>query len=269
MLLEVAGLARSTFYYHQARMAAPDQQAPLKDAIRQVFWAARGRYGHRRVHAVLRRDGLQVAKKTVLKLMRAQGLECRVRRRRRFNSFIGPVGEAAPNLLGRNFTTATPNSKWVTDVTEFHLGNKKLFLSPVLDLFDRSIVSYSLGPSPTVELTATALREAITTLEPGQHPLVHSDQGFQYRHASWKRTLTAAGATASMSRKATCLDNAVMENFFGHLKSEMFHGHEFETIEALTTEIDDYMTWYNTERISTTLGDLSPHQYRQQTLTSH
>ena len=266
VLLQVAGLARSTFFYHQARLDAPDPQAELKAAIHDAFEATKGRYGHRRIHTMLTRSGWQIAKKTVLKLMRRLGLVCQVRRKRRYNSYRGEVGKVAPNLLARNFTTDAPNRKWVTDVTEFRVGEDKLYLSPVMDLFDRQIITYSIGTSPNLELTNSALRKAVATLEPGQHPLVHSDQGVQYQHASWRRLLDHAGAIQSMSRKGNCLDNAVIESFFGHLKEELFHHTTFLNIDALHTAIEEYLRWYNTERISTKLEGLSPVQYRAQTL---
>jgi len=186
VLLDVAGLARSTFFYHQARLQAPDPKADLKTAVRKIFTKNHGRYGHRRIHAELRRQGWKVAKKTVLELMRSLRLVCKVRRRKRYSSYQGEQGTVAPNLLDRDFEAAAPNRKWVTDVTEFAVGGRKLYLSPVMDLFDRQIISYSIGLSPNLELTNASLRDALAALGEGQKPLVHSDQGFQYRHVSWR-----------------------------------------------------------------------------------
>lgn len=266
VLLDIAGLARSTFFYHQAKADRADPLAELKAAISEVFEAAHGRYGHRRVHMVLTARGWRVAKKTVLSLMRSLGLFCRVRRRRRYNSFHGEVGQIADNVLDRDFAASAPNQKWVTDVTEFRIGTRKVYLSPVIDLFDRSVVAHSWSLSPNLELTNSSLASALATLEPGEQPLVHSDQGFQYQHRSWRRLLTDADASQSMSRKGNCYDNAIAENFFGHLKSELFHGNRFDTVEEFTTALENYICWYNTERISTTLKGLSPVQYRAQTL---
>lgn len=266
VLLEVAGLARSTFFYHQARFDCEDPQATLKAAIREAFNDARGRYGHRRIHAVLTRRGWRVAKKTVLKLMRELGLVCKVRRRRRYNSWKGETGKIAPNLLNRDFTAERPNMKWVTDVTEFRIGEQKVYLSPVIDLFDRSVIAHSWGLSPTLALTNTSLQKAIAVLHPGQKPVVHSDQGFQYQHSSWQKILKDANAVQSMSRKATCLDNAVVESFFGHLKEEVFNHDQFDSVDEFTTALDEYIHWYNTERVSTKLKGLSPVQYRTQAL---
>jgi putative transposase len=266
--LDVAGLARSTFFYHQARLQAPDPKEKLKAAVTEIFETNHNRYGHRRIHIELVKQGWSVAKKTVLKLMQELGLDCKVRRRKRYNSYRGEQGAVAPNVLNREFEADAPNQKWVTDVTEFSVGDRKLYLSPVMDLFDRQIISYSLGLSPNLALTNDSLREALTCLQPGQQPLVHSDQGFQYRHASWRTLIEGAGAVQSMSRKGNCYDNAVMENFFGHLKEEMFHRVRFISTDALETALNEYIRWYNTDRISTKLEGLSPVQYRAQALAA-
>lgn len=263
VLLVVAGLARSTFFYHQARLPRPDPQAELHAEIRAVFEQAKGRYGHRRIHRELHKRGHRIAKKTVLTQMRRIGLVCQVRRRKRVSTYRGEVGTTVPNRLNRVFTTTAPNQSWVTDVTEFRIGEERLYLSPVMDLFDRQIIAFSLDRASNLALTTTALRQAIATLPPGHHPLVHSDQGFQYQHRSWQALLAEVGATPSMSRKGTCLDNAVIESFFSHLKSELFLD-QFTTIDALTTAIQDYLHWYNHDRTSSTLNGLSPVDYRAQ-----
>jgi putative transposase len=175
VLLQVSGLARSTFFYHQSRLQAPDPQEALKTAVTEIFTTNHGRYGHRRIHTELLKQGWMLAKKTVLKLMRTLGLACKVRRRKRYNSYQGEQGTAAPNLLNREFDATAPNQKWVTDVTEFSVGNRKLYFSPVMDLFDRQIIAHSIGSSPNLALTNASLKQALACLEPGQQPLVHSD----------------------------------------------------------------------------------------------
>jgi putative transposase len=266
LLLEIAGLPRSTYFYHQQRQPRPDAQAALKTAIGTAFAQAHQRYGHRRIWAVVRDQGWRVAKKTVLALMRQLGLVCRVRRRRGARSYRGTVGTVAPNRLARNFQASAPNQKWVTDVTEFVVGGEKLYLAVILDLFDRQVIAATIGEAPNLELTNRTLRDALATLEPGQRPLVHSDQGSPYQHASWRTLLDRAGAIPSMSRKGTCLDNAVVENFFGHLKTECTRLGRFPSTEALRQTVQDYLVWYNTERISTTLGNRRPVQYRAHAL---
>jgi len=262
LLLQIAALPRSTFYDHRRRLSRDDIRADLKEAIRDAFTAAKSAYGHRRIRAVLRRKGWQVSKKTVLKLMRQLGLQCPVRRRKRYNSFRGEVGEAADNLLNRQFATESQHTKWVTDVTEFTVGTTKVYLSPVLDLHDNRVISATAGPSPSVKMVTDGLRTAIETLGTEEKPLVHSDQGFQYRHTLWRDALRLAGLTQSMSRKGTCLDNAVMEGFFSHLKEEWFRIQKPETLDEFHAGLTDYLSWWNTTRIQERLGYLSPDEYR-------
>lgn len=200
--------------------------------------------------------------------MRELGLKCKPRSRKRFVSYRGNVGKVAPNLLARDFTAEMPNEKWVTDVTEFKVGEEKLYLSPVMDLFDRTIVSYSISRHPTVKFALASLEDAVKTLPAGAHPIVHSDQGFHYQHHSWQHCLAEIGARQSMSRKGNCLDNAVMENFFGHLKEEMFHHDTYATVTELEAEIRSYIAWYNYERVSLTREGMSPMEYRSHALAA-
>jgi putative transposase len=266
VLLQIAQLARSTFFYHQSRLHRPDRHTALREAIRSVFTRAKGRYGHRRIHAELRRDA-PVAKKTVLALMRAEQLVCVARRRRRYSSYQGEVGRTAPNRLDRDFTTTAPNQKWVTDVTEFRVGERKVFLSPVMDLFDRQIIAYRIGTAPTLHLTHGSLRDAFQA-HPGARVLVHTDQGMHYQHRAWRMILAENRATQSMSRKGNCHDNAVIENFFGHLKSEMFHPARYQSVTELTTALQDYITWWNNDRTSERLEGMSPVNYRARALAA-
>ncbi|MFD1214703.1 IS3 family transposase [Arthrobacter sp. GCM10027362] len=268
LLPQVWGLARSTFLYPQARLQAPDPQETLKSAVMDIFTQNHGRYGHRRVHTELLRQGWTIAKKTVLKLMRAPGLGCKVRRRKRHASYQGGQGTVVPNLPDREFDTGAPNRKWVTDVTGSSVADRKLYLAPVMDLFDRQIISHAIGTSPNLALTNDSLREALAGLQPGRQPLMHSDQGFQYRHASWRTLLADAGAVQSMSCRGNCYDNAVMENFFGHLKEELFHRGRFISTDAPAAQLNNYIHWDNTKRISTNLEGPSPVQYRAQALAA-
>jgi putative transposase len=263
-LLRLAALPRSTFYDHRRRLSRPDARTDIKEAIRSAFAAAKSAYGHRRIRAVLHRQGWTVSKKTVLKLMRELGLQCPVRRRKRYNSFRGDVGEASDNVLNRQFATKSRHTKWVTDVTEFTVGTSKVYLSPVLDLHDNRVISATAGPSPSVKMVTDSLRMALDTLSPSEKPLVHSDQGFQYRHTLWRDTLRKAGLTQSMSRKGTCLDNAAMEGFFSHLKEEWFRVQKPETIDEFHAGLNDYLLWWNTTRLQQRLGYLSPDEYRDQ-----
>lgn len=262
MLLSIAGLPRSTFFYHQKRLdRGDDRYAKIKERITTIAEKSRLRYGHRRVRAELVKAGVYVSKKTVLRLMRELGVLSPVRKKK-FNSHRGQVGAIAENILKRDFTAAAPNQKWVTDVTEFAVADKKLYLSPIIDLFDRGVLSYTMSTSPNTQLTNESLQHACQGLRPGQTPLVHTDQGFQYQHVSWAAILADHGGQASMSRRGNCWDNAIAENFFGQLKSEMFYLESFTSVEQLMSEIDDYIHWYNYERSTSRLGDLAPMEYR-------
>lgn len=268
VLLEIADLPRSTFYYHLRALTRPDPHAKVKDLITEIFTSQQGRYGHRRIRLELHRRGVQISQKTVWKLMSDLGLKCKTRSRKRYVSYRGQVGMIADNVLNRDFTTTGPNQKWVTDVTEFRIGADKLYFSPIMDLYDRSVLSYSIGASPSVEFTLTPLKAALSTLPPGATVLVHSDQGFQYQHQSWRIALASAGARQSMSRKGNCFDNAVMENFFGHVKEEMFHHDTHHSIDELEAALHTYIAWYNTQRLSLTLEGMSPMEYRTHALAA-
>jgi len=203
--------------------------------------------------------------KTVQRLMVELSLRSLIRVKK-YRSWKGETGKAAPNILNRNFCASKSNEKWVTDVTEFSLQGKKLYLSPVLDLFNREIISYSLSERPVMDMVNTMLSDALSVLSPEESPLLHSDQGWQYRMAGYQEKLKAKGVVQSMSRKGNCLDNAVIENFFGTLKSECFYPGQFCSIEELKPAIQDYIHYYNNERISLKLKGLSPVEYRTQAL---
>lgn len=268
--MQIAGLARSTYYYHRARLRQPpvDRTPALVAAIETVFLASHRRYGCRKVHRALQRQGWRVAVKTVLTLMRQRGLRCPIRRRRRYPPAPGTVAMVAPNRLDRDFTASAPNQKWVTDLTRITVGGAVVWVAPIMDLFDRQIIAWRTGASPTLDLTTGVLRDALATLRPHETPLVHTDQGFHYQHRTWHALLAAAGASASMSRKGTCLDNAVIESFFGHLKEELVHHASYPDLPTFMIALDAYFTWYNTERISMALGGMSPVAFRASRLAA-
>lgn len=237
--------------------------APLKAAIQSIQDQHKGRYGYRRVTATLRHDGQLVNSKKVRRLMGEMGLQCKVRPKR-YKSYNGLIGVAAPNLLARDFKAEAPNQKWVTDVTEFKVGSEKLYLSPVLDLYNGEIVAYQLAERPQYALVGQMLEQALKRLPDGATPLLHSDQGWHYRYQEYRDRLQAAGLEQSMSRKGNCLDNAAMESFFGTLKTEFFYRERFTSIDQLWTAIEEYIHYYNHYRIKMKLDGLSPVAYRTQ-----
>ena len=224
----------------------------------------KGRYGYRRITAALRQAGETVNHKTVQRLMQALGLKSLVRPKK-YRSYRGQQA-GVPNILARQFQAQQPNQKWVTDVTEFNVRGEKLYLSPVLDLYNGEIVSYAMQQRPHFSLVGTMLKKALAKLSGENAPLLHSDQGWQYHMPAYQRQLAERGLIQSMSRKGNCLDNAAMESFFGTLKSEFFYLNRFESIEQLQAGIRQYIHYYNHNRIKTKLKGLSPVQYRTQAL---
>lgn len=209
----------------------------------------------------LKKQGHHINHKTVLKLMRQEGLLSRVRMKK-YNSYRGEVGEKAPNLLNRNFTAKDPYEKWATDITEFHLFGRKIFLSPILDLYNGEVISYTISDHPRFSCVMDMLEMAVKKL-PEQHNLMlHSDQGWQYRMKNYRDRLKQLGITQSMSRKGNCLDNAVMEGFFGHLKTELLYNQTFDSVEHFVAELHEYIRYYNEDRIRSCLGYLTPVEYR-------
>jgi len=213
------------------------------------------------------KHGLCLSGKTVLRLMREESRFCQVRRKK-YRSYRGEVGKTAPNVLQREFKAEAPNQKWVTDVTEFKIAGLKQYLSPVIDLFNSEVVAYSLMPTPALPLVNEMLGKAIATLPQAAKPIIHSDQGWQYQHRSYRATLQAHGLQQSMSRKGNCLDNAMAENFFGHFKEEFLRRRKFDSLTHFKEELARYIAWYNNERIQLKLKGLSPVEYRTQSLAN-
>ncbi|HED4665021.1 IS3 family transposase [Escherichia coli] len=260
-LLKAAGLARSTLYYQLSLQKAKDKYADVKQLIASIFHEHWGCYGYRRIHCELQKRGLKFSGKTVRKLMQQLGLKSPVRLKK-YRSYRGNMGLAAENILQRQFKAEAPCEKWVTDITEFRAGGQKLYLSPILDLFNGEIVAWETACRPTEELVKRMLNKGLESLAEGEKPLLHSDQGWHYRIKSYQSALADKGLVQSMSRKGNCLDNAVMENFFGHLKEEMYYRRDYRSVEVLENAVNEYITYWNQKRIKLSLGGLSPVEYR-------
>ncbi len=265
LLLEVTGLARATYYYYTKRRQMPDKYSEIKKQITNIFHENRGRYGYRRITLEMRNRGYCINHKVVQRLMKDLKLECKVRMKK-YQSYKGEVGKVAPNLLERDFSTTAPNQKWVTDVTEFSLFGQKIYLSPILDLYSCDVVSYVISDKPVLPMVMNMAKKAIEILPSDSHPILHSDQGWQYQHKQYQRLLKQYGIQQSMSRKGNCLDNAVMENFFGLLKSELLYLEEFDSIEHFVMALEDYLDYYNNRRIKVKLKGLPPAIHRKQAL---
>ncbi len=207
--------------------------------------------------------------------MKEMGLKA-IHPRAKYTSYKGELNPICNNELleikddkvVRNFSTSKCNEKWTTDVSEFHIASGKLYLSPILDMHNREIVSYSISRSPNFNQITEMLDKAFEKYNDLEGLIFHSDQGWQYQMNKYKITLLEKGIIQSMSRKGNCLDNSLMENFFGIMKNEMFYGHEyeFESLDQLEQEMIKYIEYYNKDRITVKLKGLSPINYRQQSL---
>nr|WP_229217628.1 IS3 family transposase [Massilia forsythiae] len=260
-LLKIVNLPKSNFYYWDKARQRPDRHEGIKQLIKMTFDAHKGRYGYRRVASALVQAGKKIHANTVQRLMQAEGLKSS-QRVKRYKSYKGQVGIVAPNVLKREFTAGEPNQKWVTDVTEFKVGQDKLYFSPIKDLFNGEIVAYSFDTRPVFTLVTSMLTKAQQKLGINEKPMLHSDQGWHYQMTQYRKMLSDAGMEQSMSNKGNCYDNASMESFFGILKSECFHNHKFASIDDLKKTIVDYVQYYNQDRIRIGLGGMSPVQYR-------
>lgn len=235
----------------------------MKEQVHSVYHAEKGLYGYRRVTAAIRNTGVRVNKKVVERLMNTLGL-CSIVRPKKYRAYKGVVGEIAPNLLERNFIAQRPNQKWVTDVTEFKVAGQKLYLSPVMDLYNSEIVAYEMATRPCLDLVTNMLNKAFERVRHQSSLTLHSDQGWHYQHAQYRYKLAEQRVKQSMSRKGNCLDNAAMESFFGTLKSEFFYLNRFESVDELKAGLDKYIRYYNHDRIKLKLNGLSPVRYRTQ-----
>ena len=258
-MLEIKGMARSTFYYNKS--VKHDKWAVERQLVYEIYHQNEGRYGYRRIQAELCNQGYVISGKTVRKLMKEAGVKCEVRIKK-YRSYKGEIGRVAPNLLGRNFQAAAPYTKLVTDVTEFSLFGKKLYLSPILDLYNGELISYTIYEHPVLDMVMEMTQKAIMVIGSDSNAILHSDQGWQYQHKRYQELLKANGITQSMSRKGNCLDNAVMENFFGLLKSELLYLQKFESLDHFKYTLESYLKYYNEDRIKLHLGGKSPVQYR-------
>ncbi|QKS70010.1 IS3 family transposase [Paenalkalicoccus suaedae] len=269
-ILVIVGIPESTYHYHVKNFGKEDPDRELKEVITELFKAFHERYGYKRITKELKKSAWCINHKKVYRLMRELGLKCVkfMRKSRRYNSYKGKVGKVAKNRLSRRFSTPIPFQKLVTDITEFKcLGEEKLYLNPLLDLYNGEIIAFGIKKRPTLDLVMEPLKETIEVLgaQATYRTTIHSDQGWHYQHNQWVRTLKENKVFQSMSRKATCADNASIENFFGILKQEMYYGEKLVSYEELKRQIEEYIYWYNHIRSKEKLAGFSPVEYRTQT----
>ncbi len=259
--------------YWQKRFDRENPDKDLGDKIIAIR-ALHKDYGYRRILALLRKNGVVVNKKRVQRIMKRLSLQVKsfTRKSRKYNSYKGNVGTIAPNRVKRRFSTNIPHQKITTDTTEFkyyekdkqgRIVIKKLYLDPFMDLYNNEIISSSASPRPSAENILKPLKEAIEiTADCKYRRTFHSDQGWGYQMKAYGHQLNKNKIYQSMSRKGNCLDNSPMENFFGILKQEMYHGITYESYEELKGAIDEYIRYYNEDRIKQKLDWMSPIEYR-------
>jgi len=264
-LLKTVEMPKSSYFYWKAASCRPDKYAGLRITVKEVFEENRSRYGYRRIHAVFRNWGEIVSEKVIRRIMAEEFLVVPHKKKRKYNSYKGEITPAAENILGRDFHADAPNTKWLTDLTEFHIPAGKIYLSPIIDCFDGMAVSWTIGTRPNAKLVNTMLDNAVASLSENDHPIIHSDRGFQYRWPNWLSKVKEAGLKRSMSKKGCMEDNAACEGFFGRLKNEMFYHRPWQNVslEQFIKELDGYLRWYNEKRIKMSLGALSPVDYRR------
>ena len=265
-LLARLGLARSSYFYHRARMKQGDKYLPIRQALKEAFESNHRCYGYRRLKAYMKRESISISEKVVRRLMKQEALIVPKPKRRRYSSYLGEISPAPENIINRKFQAAAPNEKWLTDITEFHIRAGKVYLSPIIDCFDGLVLSWTIGTRPDADLVNTMLDAAVETLADNEaRPIVHSDRGGHYRWPGWLERIDAAKLVRSMSRKASSQDNAACEGFFGRLKTEFFYPRDWRafTVAQFVDEVDAYIRWYNETRIKMSLGGRSPIEYRK------
>ena len=263
-LLKAIHLSKSTYMFHKYRIeAAKEPETELEKLVLEEFKENKGRYGVRRITASLRLKGHHINHKVVQRIMKKYHLKGKTPKKiRKYSSYMGTVGKVEENILKRQFNVDVPNKVFVTDVTEFKFSWGKVYLSPVMDLYNREIIGYDIARHPDFNQIKRMMDSALKGRTITKEALFHSDQGWQYQMKEFGQILKSYGITQSMSRKGNCHDNSVMENFFGRLKVEMFYGEEktFRDFDDFKEKLEEYILWYNKERIKEYLHWKSPIQ---------
>jgi len=261
VLCRVLGVSRSGFYDWGRRVRTDAEREELVERVQAIHQRKRGRLGSRGMALALQREGFRVGRYRARSLMREAGVECRQRRRYRSTTDSRHGCPVAPNLLDRQFEVAEPNRAWCVDITAIWTLEGWLYLAAVLDLHDRQVVGWAMAAHMRTELVTEALQMAVGRRRPAPGLLHHSDQGSQYASREYRHALEAQGMVASMSRKGNCWDNAVIERFFGSLKTEWTDARRYLTLEQARRDVIHYIELeYNSDRFHSTLGNLTPRE---------
>lgn len=261
LLLKCSKVSKSNFYYHLKKLQEEDKDSVIKEEILSIFEVNNGCYGYRRITLELKNRGYKINHKKVRRLMKLMELKCTIRAKK-YSSYQGTVGTVASNIINRNFVAEAPNQKWTTDVTQFLVGGIKLYLSAILDMYNGEIIAYDISEHPNLEQVMRMLDKAFEKIDDNTNLILHSDQGSLYQHEKYQKKLEEKGIIQSMSRKGNCLDNSPIENFFGILKSEFFYGYKFDDVNEFKVKLENYIYYYNNDRIKEKLNGQSPVKYR-------
>ncbi len=265
VLLIRLDLPKSSYYFQKSCIMRKDKYRDIRNKVIEAFHDNKDCYGYRRIHAFLKKEGLSVSEKVIRRLMKEENLIPKIKQTRKYSSYKGEISPEAPNLVQRNFHAERPNMKWLTDITEFSIPAGKVYLSPIVDCFDGMLPVWTIGTAPNAALVNEMLDKAIASLSNEEHPLIHSDRGCHYRWPGWIERMNKAGFPRSMSKKGCSPDNSACEGLFGRLKNEMFYNRDWSnvSIPEFISILNEYLIWYNEKRIKTSLGNLSPLEYRQ------
>ncbi|MCX7570055.1 IS3 family transposase [Tumebacillus sp. DT12] len=266
-LCKALKVSRSGYYKYLERKCQPDKNQALKNMIQSIYQRRKGTYGYRRIQWDLQRKyDMQVNHKRVYRLMKQMGLASVIRRKYRYKAYtMAAAGErTADNLLNRDFRATGPNQKWVTDVTQIRVGGKKMYLSVILDLFNNEVIAYHTSHRNDNPLVLNTVRKALKKRKDVYQTILHSDRGYQYTSHEYHDLLTKRQLRCSMSRKGNCLDNACIESFFSHLKSEALYPYHIQDLEEAQKRIVQFMRFYNEQRVQLKLNKLTPVEYRRQ-----
>lgn len=264
-LLSVFHMSKSSYYYQELTLNSIDKYWEARKYIKKSFEESGGCYGYRRVYFDVKEFYKTISEKVIRRIMKEDRLVVKGVTRKKFNSYKGEINVTNINLIERNFKAERPNEKWLTDVTEFTIPAGKIYLSPIIDCFDGLPVSWSISTTPNTEMVCSMLDNAISTLKPGEYPILHSDRGISYQWPSWLERINKAAIKRSMSKKGCSADNSACEGFFGRVKNEMFYNRTWDgySVREFIKFLDRYLEWYSFKRRKITLGGLSPIQYRQ------
>ena len=267
---ELPQISKSDYYYVISKKDKDLKNDEIMNKIIDIYYHHKGKYGYRRVYLQLLKDGYSINHKKVQRLMKRMGLIGIRRNKRKYSSYQGTIGKIADNIIQRDFFSDMPNKKWYTDITEFNLRGDKAYLSPILDGYAADIVSYNISKIPSFNQIIDMMNKAFLNNPNTDNLILHSDQGWQYQMKQFSNILEDHNMIQSMSRKGNSLDNGLMENFFGLIKTEIFYGFEdqYKTIDDLIQAIEEYIYYYNNDRIKSRLKGLTPIEYRNQALMS-